>query len=66
MYLSRNIAYEGRTYEVVGAIPGDVKMHAKPIGRGYVHLKEEESLPGGAPDRALSPPLSRERARGQT
>jgi cobyrinic acid a,c-diamide synthase len=26
---------------MVGAIPGDVKMHAKPIGRGYVQLKED-------------------------
>ena len=43
MYLSRNIAYQGRTYEMVGAIPGDVRMHAKPIGRGYVHLKEEDA-----------------------
>ncbi len=43
MYLSRGIEYQGRTYEMVGAIPGDVKMHAKPVGRGYVHLKEEEA-----------------------
>jgi cobyrinic acid a,c-diamide synthase len=41
MYLSRSIAYEGRSFDMVGAIPGDVKMHAKPIGRGYVHLKED-------------------------
>ncbi len=40
MYLSRGISYQGRTFEMVGAIPGDVKMHAKPIGRGYVHLQE--------------------------
>ena len=32
MYLSRSIAYQGRSYEMVGAIPGDVKMHAKPVG----------------------------------
>ena len=50
MYLSRSIAYEGRTYEMVGAIPGDVKMHAKPIGRGYVHLKEDESHPWPRPN----------------
>jgi cobyrinic acid a,c-diamide synthase len=41
MYLSRSIAYEGRSFDMVGAIPGDVKMHAKPIGRGYVHLQED-------------------------
>jgi len=50
MYLSRSINYEGRTFEMVGAIPGDVKMHAKPIGRGYVHLKEDENHPWPRPD----------------
>jgi len=50
MYLSRGIAYEGRSYEMVGAIPGEVKMHAKPIGRGYVHLKEDEAHPWPRPD----------------
>ncbi len=50
MYLSRGIEYEGRIYEMVGAIPGDVKMHAKPIGRGYVHLKEDEAHPWPRPE----------------
>jgi cobyrinic acid a,c-diamide synthase len=45
MYLSRSIAFQGRSYEMVGAIPGDVKMHAKPVGRGYVHLKEDPEHP---------------------
>ncbi|MFA7399430.1 MAG: cobyrinate a,c-diamide synthase [Sideroxydans sp.] len=45
MYLSRSIDYRGRSYEMVGAIPGDVKMHDKPIGRGYVHLQEDEAHP---------------------
>jgi cobyrinic acid a,c-diamide synthase len=49
MYLSRGITYEGRTFEMVGAIPGDVQMHAKPIGRGYVHLKEDEAHPWPRP-----------------
>ena len=35
---------------LVGAIPGDVQMHAKPIGRGYVHLKEDESHPWPRPN----------------
>ncbi|HEX5363840.1 MAG TPA: cobyrinate a,c-diamide synthase, partial [Gallionella sp.] len=55
MYLSRGIEYQGRTYEMAGAIPGDVKMHAKPIGRGYVHLKEDEAHPWPRP-RPLSNP----------
>jgi cobyrinic acid a,c-diamide synthase len=49
MYLSRGITYEDRTFEMVGAIPGDIQMHAKPIGRGYVHLKEEEAHPWPRP-----------------
>ncbi len=50
MYLSRGIEYQGRRFEMVGAIPGDVKMHAKPVGRGYVHLKENEAHPWPRPD----------------
>jgi cobyrinic acid a,c-diamide synthase len=50
MYLSRSIAYQGRSYQMVGAIPGDVKMHDKPIGRGYVHLKEDQAHPWPRPD----------------
>jgi cobyrinic acid a,c-diamide synthase len=50
MYLSRGIEYQGRTYRMVGAIPGDVKMHAKPIGRGYVHLREEQDHPWPRPN----------------
>jgi cobyrinic acid a,c-diamide synthase len=50
MYLSRSIDYQGRSYEMVGAIPGDVKMHDKPIGRGYVHLQEDEAHPWPRPN----------------
>lgn len=50
MYLSRSISYEGRTYEMVGAIPGDVKMHARPVGRGYVHLREDDGHPWPRPN----------------
>jgi cobyrinic acid a,c-diamide synthase len=49
MYLSRSIEYQGRVYQMVGAIPGEVKMHDKPIGRGYVHLKEEKAHPWPRP-----------------
>jgi len=49
MYLSRSIEYQGQTFQMVGAIPGDVRMHDKPIGRGYVHLKEDESHPWPRP-----------------
>lgn len=45
MYLSRQISYRGKTHAMVGAIPGDITMHNKPVGRGYVHLAEEENHP---------------------
>ncbi len=50
MYLSRGIEYQGRNYQMVGAIPGDVVMHDKPIGRGYVHLREDNSHPWPSSD----------------
>lgn len=50
MYLSRSISYQGRSYQMVGAIPGDVKMHDQPIGRGYVHLKEDDAHPWPRPN----------------
>ncbi len=49
MYLSRSIDYQGHSFQMVGAIPGDVKMHGKPIGRGYVHLQEASSHPWPRP-----------------
>ena len=45
MYLSRQITYKGHTHQMVGAIPGDVVMHEKPMGRGYVHLTENKQHP---------------------
>ncbi|MDA8095173.1 MAG: hydrogenobyrinic acid a,c-diamide synthase (glutamine-hydrolyzing) [Betaproteobacteria bacterium] len=40
MYLSRSISWRGTRGEMVGVIPGDVVMHDKPQGRGYVRLRE--------------------------
>jgi cobyrinic acid a,c-diamide synthase len=45
MYLTRQITYQGKTHAMVGAIPGDIMMHDKPVGRGYVHLTENELSP---------------------
>lgn len=45
MYLSRKITYKGNTHTMVGAIPGDIVMHEKPVGRGYVHLTENLQHP---------------------
>ena len=49
MYLARTLTVEGQTYPMVGAIPGDVVMHGQPVGRGYVHLAEQESHPWPRP-----------------
>jgi cobyrinic acid a,c-diamide synthase len=40
MYLARGIEWEGRRAEMVGVIPADIVMHRRPVGRGYVHLRE--------------------------
>ncbi len=45
MYLSRSLGTGGTTYPMVGAIPGDVLMHKKPVGRGYVHLRQTGDSP---------------------
>jgi cobyrinic acid a,c-diamide synthase len=47
MYLSRSITWHGRTARMVGAIPGDAVMHARPVGRGYVQLQETAAMPWG-------------------
>ena len=45
MYLAKTLTYQGQTCEMVGAIPGDVVMHEKPVGRGFVHLVENADHP---------------------
>jgi cobyrinic acid a,c-diamide synthase len=40
MYLARSIEWSGRRAAMVGALPADIVMHARPVGRGYVHLRE--------------------------
>ena len=45
MYLSRSLSWKEQTHEMVGVIPGDVVMHPKPVGRGYVRLQETGALP---------------------
>jgi len=45
MYLARSITWQGVTYPMVGALPGDVAMEARPVGRGYVHLEETPAHP---------------------
>ena len=40
MYLSQSLHWNGQSAPMVGIIPADAKMNAKPQGRGYVVLKE--------------------------
>lgn len=50
MYLSRRLTYAGQTHDMVGVIPGEVMLYDKPVGRGYVHLREEAAHPWPRPD----------------
>ena len=45
MYLARSLSWRGDTHRMVGAIPGDVVMHERPVGRGYVRLAPTEAHP---------------------
>ncbi len=45
MYLSGHIHWKGRSAEMVGVIPGEIRMHEKPVGRGYVILDANEHHP---------------------
>jgi cobyrinic acid a,c-diamide synthase len=52
MYLARGIEWQGRRAGMVGVIPADIVMHSRPVGRGYVHLRETGRGPW-APQPAL-------------
>jgi cobyrinic acid a,c-diamide synthase len=39
MYLARSLSWQGKTRKMAGVIPGDVVMHGKPVGRGYVRVR---------------------------
>lgn len=45
MYLSRSITWGERTHAMAGVIPGDVTMHKRPQGRGYVYLEDTADHP---------------------
>ncbi len=61
MYLARGIEWEGRRAEMVGAIPADIAMHARPVGRGYVHLRETgRGLWSRPPEKRSKPILAHE------
>src|SRR3972149_2413797 len=56
MYLARGIEWNGRRAGMVGVIPADIVMHSRPVGRGYVHLRETGRGLGPRPP-ALQAPL---------
>jgi len=45
MYLARGIEWHDRRAAMVGVIPADIVMHGRPVGRGYVHLRETGRSP---------------------
>jgi len=45
MYLARRITWKEHSHAMVGVIPGDIVMHARPQGRGYVRLRERAQHP---------------------
>lgn len=45
MYLSRSIRWGERQGEMVGVLPGDVVMGARPVGRGYAAVEETACTP---------------------
>ncbi|AHE98862.1 cobyrinate a,c-diamide synthase [Thioalkalivibrio paradoxus] len=59
MYLARGITWNGTRCAMAGVLPGEVVMHARPQGRGYVRLEETGQLPWPAADSAPDVPDSR-------
>ena len=49
MYLARTLTWHGKTHNMVGVIPGDVVMHEKPVGRGYIRMSETGESPWPMP-----------------
>jgi len=45
MYLARSLRWHGQEVEMVGALPADVQMHERPVGRGYVTLTAGPDAP---------------------
>ncbi len=45
MYLSRRLHWRDTSGEMVGVIPADVHMEMRPVGRGYVRLRENGAGP---------------------
>jgi cobyrinic acid a,c-diamide synthase len=53
MYLCESLTWNGTRHEMVGIIPGDAVMHAKPQGRGYARFAETPDHPWGQAGQAV-------------
>ena len=40
MYLTRSLRWGDHRHEMVGALPAETVMHPRPVGRGYIRLRE--------------------------
>jgi cobyrinic acid a,c-diamide synthase len=49
MVLARSITWNNVTWPMVGAVPADVVMQSRPVGRGYVHVEETAAHPWPRP-----------------
>jgi cobyrinic acid a,c-diamide synthase len=49
MYLAKSITWKGQARPMVGVIDGNVVMHEKPVGRGYVILEPTQRHPWHTP-----------------
>ena len=45
MYLARSITWQGTRHQMVGILPGDIVMHERPQGRGYIRLQATPNAP---------------------
>ena len=45
MYLCEAMEWQGRRHDMVGFLPGTAVLHDRPVGRGYVRLRETGAMP---------------------
>lgn len=51
MYLAQSITWQNKRQPMVGVIPGEILMHEKPVGRGYVVIEPVQDHPWCHPAR---------------
>ena len=49
MYLAERLSWNGRVSQMCGVLKGEITMHERPQGRGYVRLCETDAFPWPAP-----------------